>query len=259
MGPCHVSKPGGLCVSSAMTIGEYFSLYTQRLHWGLWWMCTWKTCSVEAINPINAVIHTSVIFFFLFFIFFSSALPAYIDIGQNIFLQCSCPLSSDCDVHANRPGKYFSGDSDVCNFLFLLARSTWHMADCTSVLISGYIICDPNGCRRPEVCAEGYVVAVVTSATLLLELVLLNNLRGKVWAVLRWITHCYIILIAWSKSMPILWCAMFVSQPIAIAKLAFSKYARWLWQSLLFRLLPLSCQETTRVMWYGCPEELLRS
>lgn len=203
--------------------------------------------------------HISNFFFLFFFVFFGSALPAYIDIGQNIFLQCSCPLSSDCDVHANRPGKYFSGDSEVCNFWFLLARSTWHMADCTSVLISGYIICDPNGCRRPEVCAEGYVVAVVISATLLLELVLLNNLRGKVWAVLRWITHCYIILIAWSKSMPILWCAMFVSQPIAIAKLAFSKYARWLWQSLLFRLLPLSCQETTRVMWYGCPEELLRS
>lgn len=80
-------------------------------------MCTWKTCSVEAINPINAVIHTSVIFFFFFFfVFFGSALPAYIDIGQNIFLQCSCPLSSDCDVHADRPGKYFSGDSEVCNF-----------------------------------------------------------------------------------------------------------------------------------------------
>lgn len=124
--------------------------------------------------------HISNFFFLFFFVFFGSALPAYIDIGQNIFLQCSCPLSSDCDVHANRPGKYFSGDSEVCNFLFLLARSTWHMADCTSVLISGYIICDPNGCRRPEVCAEGYVVAVVISATLLLELVLLNNLRGKV-------------------------------------------------------------------------------
>lgn len=54
------------------------------------------------------------------------------------------------------------------------------MADSISVLISEYVICDPNGRWRPEVCVEGYVVTVVTSATLLLELVLQNNSRDEV-------------------------------------------------------------------------------
>lgn len=102
-------------------------------------MYTWKTCSMEAINPKNTVIHTSVNFSGFFF-FFSNSLPVYIDTGQNIFLQCSCPLNSDCDVHMDRPSKYFSGDTEICNFLFLLVRSTWHMADCISVLISEYVI-----------------------------------------------------------------------------------------------------------------------
>lgn len=79
-------------------------------------------------------------FQWFFFFFFSNSLPVYIDTGQDIFLQCSCPLNSDCDVHMDRPSKYFSGDTEICNFLFLLVRSTWHMADCISVLISEYVI-----------------------------------------------------------------------------------------------------------------------
>lgn len=53
------------------------------------------------------------------------------------------------------------------------------------------------------------------------------------------ITPCYILLSTSRRSMPVLGrpCGMFVSQPICVSRLAFSKNSRWLCESLLFRLL----------------------
>lgn len=58
--------------------------------------------------------------------------------------------------------------------------------------------------------------------------------------------QCYIFLGTSCRSMPIVGrpCGMFVSQPICISKLAFSKNTRWLCESLLFRLLSFMPQSS---------------
>lgn len=58
--------------------------------------------------------------------------------------------------------------------------------------------------------------------------------------------HCFIFLSTSRRSMPVLGrpCGMFVSQPICVSKVAFSKNTRWLCESLLLRLL--SCHGAAR-------------
>lgn len=159
---------------------SFISPCVLRLQWGLWWTCTRKTWSIEAINSINTLIHTSANLSLFFF--FSSASPVYIDIWAEHL--SSFFLSPDCYVCVGSSGKYFPGDTKIFNSGFLLSTSTWHMPDCISLLISD-VICDPNGHRRPEDCAEGYITAVVIPATLFSELVLLNNSRDEVQPMLR--------------------------------------------------------------------------
>lgn len=188
MGPCHVSKPGGLRVSSALTKWEqnepllsFLLVYSDFSEVSGGRVPERHDQQKPLTQSTPWFIHQQISLHFFFF-FSSSASPVYIDIWAEHL--SSFFLSPDCYVCVGSSGKYFPGDTKIFNSGFLLSMSTWHMPDCISLLISD-VICDPNGHRRPEDCVEGYIAAVVIPATLFSELVLLNNSRDEVQPMLR--------------------------------------------------------------------------
>lgn len=157
-----------------------------------------------------------------------------------MFLSSCYPLSPDWAVHTESPGKYFRGDSEICNFGFLLARSAWDISDsCQVILID-------TGDQKKTV-LKVMLQLLLYQQHCFQSLFYLSSSRDEFWAVLR-------------RSMLILGCpcGMFVSQSISVSKLSFSKNTRRLCKSLIFRLLSLWCHGAARGMWCNCPEELLR-